>query len=246
MPATLEQSEDIKITIFDPATRYIDSKKFTITYQMFSAPAKEDAFKHSLYQNSAFLKINYFIKNVLDGSLAFTLDQMDELAKYLAEYDNNFMVLPDLDDVTIMETLHRKFSAIVGEYSVISELSLYDHELNLKYNFYYDEDCVYSLPEQEEWTGELGFWDTPWWDRYDILTFDNIAKSVEERDAHVADKETRQSTVEPFDEIDGDILELLKKVKETVEGESDEVPKGELISLDNARQKKTGWKPTVV
>ena len=248
MPATLEQSHTVKIAVFDTRQRYIEQKKFTITYQMFSLPEENDVLKQSKAQNSAYLKIGLFLNNHLDGTLAFTMDDMPMAGKFLSEYDNGFMVLPDLDDVTILEALHRKFSALAGEMTIITKLSLFDEELNLKYNFYYeDEETKYTLPTIDEWLGDLSFWDVPWWDRYDVLTFDNVALDAEERDKHRADEGARAGTYAPLDDIDDDVEAMLKGIKANVDEENQEEAKqGELISLDAARKKKNKWKPTVI
>ena len=248
MPATLEQSHTVKIAVFDTKQRYIEHKKFTITYQMFSLPDDKDVVKQSKAQNSAYLKIGLFLNNHLDGSLAFTMEDMPMAGKFLSEYDNGFLVLPDLDDVTILEALHRKFAALAGEMTIITKLSLYDEDLNLKYNFYYeDEDTKYTLPTINEWIGDLSFWDVPWWDRYDVLTFDNVAEDVEERDKHRSDEAGRLSTYAPLDEIDDDVEAMLKGIKNKFDEENKEEGKqGELISLDAARKKKNKWKPTVI
>lgn len=248
MPATLEQSHTVKIAVFDTKQRYIEQKKFTITYQMFSLPEENDVLKQSKAQNSAYLKIGLFLNNHLDGTLAFTMDDMPMAGKFLSEYDNGFMVLPDLDDVTILEALHRKFSALAGEMTIITKLSLFDEELNLKYNFYYeDEETKYTLPTIDEWLGDLSFWDVPWWDRYDVLTFDNVAQDAEELDKHRADEAGRLSTYAPLDDIDDDVEAMLKGIKAKVdEDNKEEAKQGELISLDAARKKKNKWKPTVI
>jgi hypothetical protein len=248
MPATLEQSHSVKIAVFDTAQRYIEHKRFIITYQMFSLPEENDVLKQSKAQNSAYLKIGLFLNNHLDGSLAFTMEDMPMAGKFLSEYDNGFLVLPDLDDVTILEALHRKFTALAGEMTIITKLSLYDDDLNLKYNFYYEEEeTKYTLPTIKDWVGDLSFWDVPWWDRYDVLTFDNFAQDEAERDAHRADVEARATTYAPLEQIDDDVEAMLKGIRKKVDEEQEEeVKQGELISLDAARNKKNKWKPTVI
>lgn len=245
MPSTLEQKLSFKLTLIDSQMRFFDSKEFNLTYQMFSMPADDDVLAQSKYQNSAFLKINYFVKDVLDGSLAFTMDEMDLASKFLSEFDNNFLVLPDLDDVTLLQAIHSKLSVIAGERTLISDLKLEDCSLGLSYNFFLDEDTVYtSLPSQQEWLGELSFWDEPWWSRYDVLTFDNVATDAEERDAHKADKDQRESIVQPLLDIDDSVDELLAKVQKQLDNAEHEP--AELISLDSVRKKKSKWTPTIV
>lgn len=246
MPSTLEQTLSFRLTVIDSEMRYIENKEFKLTFQMFSMPTLDDVIAHSKYQNAAYLKINYFVSNVLDGSLAFTMTEMEMASKFLADFDNNFLVLPDLDDVTLLQALHRKLSVIAGEYTVISDLKLQDVSAGLTYNFFLDDEVIYSsLYTQQEWLGELAFWDEPWWDRYDVLTFDNVAVDKEELEKHRADTESRELVSQPLRDIDDQVEELLNNAQRKLNGEDDAEP-AELISLDSARKKKTKWQPTVI
>lgn len=248
MASTLEQTHQIKLTLVDSANRIIDAKDYDITYQMFSLPDDSDVMHQSFYQNSAFLKINYFIISVLDGSLVFRLDDMPLAQKFLSEYDNNFMVLPELDDITILEALHRKFSVIAGANTFVCRVSLTDQLTKVTYHLDFDpeDNVLHSLPTADEWLGELSFWEKAWWDRYDVLTFDNVAADTEERDAHRSDP-SRESLTQPLDAIDDQVSELLESARKQVEGVTEDTKKpGEIISLDTVKKNSTKWKPTVV
>ena len=133
---------------------------------------------------------------------------------------------------------------------MISKISIFNvyEDLNIQYNFYYeDEDTQYTLPTIQDWLGELSFWDKPWWDRYDVMTFDNVALDEAERDAHRDDIEGRAQTFAPLKEIDEDIDAMLSKIKKKYNEENGiEETGGELISLDQMRKKKDKWKPTIV
>lgn len=248
MPATVEQSNTVRIAIFDSNQRYIEQKRITLTYQMFSIKDEADVLKQSRAQNAAYIKIGTFLRGNVDGSVAFTMDDMPMASKFLSEFDNSFMVLPDLDDVTLLEALHRKLSVLAGELSCVTKLQLYDHDLNIKYNFYYeDEDTQYNLPTIDEWLGELSFWEKPWWDRYDVLTFDNVADDIAERDAHREDAENRAHTYRPLDEIDEEINQMMDNMQKAYDEQNGiERPGGELVSLEAVRKKKGKWKPTIV
>ena len=248
MPAILEQSHDIRLTLFDSITRLIQPRKYKITYQMFSLPAESDEDIHSMHQNSAFLKINLFLARLLDESVAFTLTDMYIAEKFLVEYDNNFVVLPDLDDVTLLDCLHRKLQAIAGEMSIVSKVSILDTDTELTYHSFYDDEDegALTLPIAKDWCGELAFWETPWWDRYDVMTFDNIATDIEERDAHRADAD-RASLRAPFDDIDENIKDILKKAKNLIVNEDEHKEDCEVVDLTSARlRKKEKWTPTIV
>jgi hypothetical protein len=220
MTAVLEQSQKIGLTVIDSNARYIENKNFTITYQMFSMASSDDYGNHSQNQNKSFLKVNYFLTAVVDNSVAFVIEDMVHAERFLSDFNNSLMVLPDLDDMTMLECLHRKLQTIAGENTVISKLSLLDHQTGLTYHGFYDDETSYSLPSQQEFCGELSYWEQCWWDRYDILMFDKS------------------------------ISDILEKVRKGLIIDDDEVKvPGEVVSLDQAKaikKKKAKWKPTIV
>ena len=247
MTAVLEQSHQVGLTILDIDARIIETKTYILTYQMFSMATEGDFGLQSINQNKAFLKINTFLNTIIDNSVAFRMEDMLKVDRFLAEYDNNLMVLPDLDDITLMETLHRKLQTIAGEYTCISKLSLKDQDTGLTYHGFFDEDTRYHLPSQKEFAGEMSYWELPWWDRYDVLTFDNFADTQEEIDEHRSNTDLEKLT-DLFDKVDENIEDIINNAKaglivdDTVE---DKKP-GEVVSLDQAKKKKGKWKPTVV
>ena len=93
----------------------------------------------------------------------------------------------------------------------------------------------------------MSYWEFPWWDRYDVLTFDNFADTQEEIDEHRSNTDLEKLT-NLFDKVDENIEDIINNAKaglivdDTVE---DKKP-GEVVSLDQAKKKKRKWKPTVV
>lgn len=250
MTAVLEQTHKVALTLIDATARYIESKDYSITYQMFSMATKDDFGNHSQNQNKAFLKVNYFLTGILDNSVAFALEDMAQAERFLADFNNNLMVLPDLDDMTMLECLQRKMQTIAGEHTVISKISLTDNASGLTYHGFYDEEAAYSLPSQENFCGEMSYWETPWWDRYDVLMFDNIASTQEEIDTHRNSVDVEKLS-EAFDDIDDSISEILDKVKAGIivddDGNITITPKeGKVVEMEQLRKKKAKWKPTIV
>ena len=82
MTAVLEQSTKVSLTVIDSVARYIDSKNYTISYQMFSMATKDDFGNHSENQNKSFLKVNFFLRSVLDNSVAFVLEDMPNAERF--------------------------------------------------------------------------------------------------------------------------------------------------------------------
>ena len=130
MTSVLEQATKINLTVIDSNSRFIESKKYTVTYQMFSIAVSSDVPNHSQHQNSAFLKVNYFLHEVLDNAVAFMLEDMSHAERFLAEFDNHLMVLPDLDDMTLLEVIHRKLQTIAGEHTIINKYGRKDEQDN--------------------------------------------------------------------------------------------------------------------
>jgi hypothetical protein len=250
MTAVLEQSNRVSITLLDNDLRLIDSKRYTVTYQMFSMATEQDFGHESFNQNKSFLKINLFLSTIVDNSVAYRIEDTARVEKMLAEYDNNLMVLPDLDDITLLECLHRKMQAIAGEYTVVSKISLLDHETGLTYHGFYEDDEGYHLPSQEDFAGDMSYWKTPWWDRYDVLTFDNFADSQQEIDDHRSNVELERLT-DLFDDIDDNIDEILNNAKAglIVDDMEESKKPGKVVSLDQAKKdkkRKGKFKPKLV
>jgi len=234
----LNQTHKIKLICVDESARFLDIKNYELSYTMFSIPSEDDLSvdNTSKGQNKSFLKVNYFIKNVLNNSLMYTLEEIEVIERFFADYDNNFLVLPNLAETTLLEAIHSKINVLAGENTYVDQLSLTDADTGIGYDLVTDEDIKYNLPEQKEWMGNLAFWDKPWWRRYDTLTFDNYGESQAEVDIFNQTPEMHSMTQEILDDIDAEVDSLFNKL----DGKT-----GEVIDLAEAKST-TKWNPKVV
>lgn len=241
----LNQTHNIKLLFLDEENRFIDIKNYAIKYSLFSLPGQGDTENDSKQQNKAFLKINFFILSVLNESLVYTISSTELINKFFADYDNNFIVLPTLQEVLLLEAIHCKLSVIIGDSSFIGDLSMEDLDTHLSYTLSFDNfDYEYALPTRKEWLGDLSFWDDSWWERYDISTFDNIAESAEEKEMWLSEGKHAEYLTKDLESIDEHVDALFKKF----EGDTD--TSGEVIDLEQIRRsidkKGNKWKPTIV
>ena len=152
----LNQTHKIRMIVMDSVNKYIDIKNYEIAYTMFSVPAPDDPEQSSKNQNKAFLKVNYFVKSILDGSIVYTPDDLHDVNEVFLNYDNNYVVLPDITDTTLLEALHSKMNVLCGEHTYIDDLSLTDTDVGVGYSMAADsEEITYNLPDQPDWLPEL-------------------------------------------------------------------------------------------
>jgi len=236
----LQQQHRIKMVVVDGQSKMLEIRNFDLNYTMFSLPAKSDNGNSSKNQNKGFLKVNYFIKNMLDNSFVFTSEDLPIVEMFSSGFDNNFLVVPDVTDTTILEALHCKLNVLCGDGTVIDSLVLSDTDTGIGYEVFTDTETAYKLPSAAQWLGELSFWEKPWWERYDVTTFDNYAESAEDlADFRKSEAYNGALSVE-LDEIDQQVDQLFNQIHGKV---------GEVIDLEDLRRnsvKKNSWKPTVV
>ena len=167
----------------------------------------------------------------------------DIIDKFFADYDNNFITLPTMSELSLVECLHCKFNTLCGDYTYVDSVEIIDTFNNLSV-FYLTDDDDYTLPQQDKFAGELAFFEQPWWLRYDTTTFDNFAESQEGLDhwhKEIKTEEFDRMTVCILHDIDDEITRFLSS--------DPDVAKGELISLEEIKEKfkeKEKWKPRLV
>jgi len=207
---------------------------------MFSLPIKgEDMVEVAKNQNKAFLKLNYFIKTILDFSVVYSIDDYDTMRPLIGVYKNNFLTVPDFSEATILELIHAKLSVLCGVSTFIDHMSLKDIDTQIGYDLIPDVSNEYNLPDIEDWNGDLSFHTVPWWMRYDSSTFDGEAKDkkeqVEFRNKMVPDGE--------LNTIDGEIDLLFDEDASSVAVQK----AGEIIDLAAVKKaKKDKWEPKIV
>ena len=199
--------------------------KFSLRTEMDESIAWEDAY---LCQNISFQTITSFIYDQLHQTIIYDLESKADVERAFASHNNNFMILPDLSDITLATTLHSKFNAICNESSFVESVVVEDQVDGLEYNYFADDKDYPALPTIENWLGELSFWDTPWWERRDFSTFDNIAESKEDLDDFLS-QEANQHILE---RMQSPINDLEDQIRSELDKKSDTDAKGEIVEVD--------------
>lgn len=239
----LNQKHNIKLICMDSYSKFIDIKNYELSFSMFSMPLKGDDFiETSKNQNKAFMKVNYFIKTVLDCSISYTVDDTLRMKTIFGEAENNFITLPDFAETTLLEVIHSKLSVLSGKSTFIDQMSLKDIDSNVGYDLIPDPVPAYNLPDKDEWVSKFSFYHTPWWQRYDISTFDDEASDAKElkkfRAAIAAADNGNELSL-----IDGEVNSIFDGDDETSINEI--IKPGEVINLDEIK-KKGKWEPKIV
>jgi hypothetical protein len=242
----LRKTENITLGIIDEQFKRIEMRPFKLTYSLYTTPSDEDESMGAKDQNAAYQKINYMLTDVIDGSFLYTFESAAFANQIMTSYDNNCIALPNVSEITLLESLHSKFNTIAGEYSHVESLEL--HDVNTEQTFVYlqetvDDDIIYDLPSAKGFLGEYLIWDAAWWQRYDVTTSDYYINSEEELEKFkelVDMNDLANVTRTVLDDIDAAINEFF--VDENSEP-------GEVIDLESMKEHIKGkeqWKPTLV
>ena len=241
---SLEKSSQIKLIVLE--NKKVAVRQYEVSFSLLTQASEDlkEMEQLQLEQNISFAKVMCFIELILNGSILITVDSLPYYEKTLCEFSNNYVLLPTLEDNTIISVIMSKFNSIVGANTSVNAVTLADLDDQLKYRLEaFDEDEDDSdLPNIKEWLGDLALNDVPWWDRGDESTWDGIAKSQEEYDA-VKGNPTDEEVDSIFDDIEDSIRTLYKSVHqpETIESNADVIE----VDFQNETKKKK-WKPKLV
>lgn len=235
----LKQKHNIKLICMDSFSKFIDIKNYELSYSMFSLPINgNDILATAKSQNKAFMKVNFFVKSVLDYSIAYTVDDAIRMKQVFGEADNNFITLPDFAETTLLEAIHSKLSMLCGDATFIDQISLKDLETEVGYDLIPEPKPEYNLPDIDEWVSEYSFYAIPWWMRYDLSTYDDEA--ADDKDLEKFRAALAANAVNELSIIDGEVNSLFSE-----NGEALPVEKAELIDLAEVK-KKGKWEPKIV
>lgn len=235
----LEKNSRIRLIVLEN-NRFI-IRHYEISFSMISIKEEGeiDLEKIQVDHNVGFAKAMCFIDAILNDSILLTPEHVSLYEKTLCEFDNNFVLVPDTSDVTLINVIQRKLSAVVGNDSEVTNVVLYDVDDQLKYKLdvFEQNSDDNDLPSISEFVGNLHLGNSPWWDRHDETTWDGAAKSQEECD-ELRNKEA-DDTPSLFEEIEESIRTLYNTATNT----------GEIIEVDFSEEHKKKikkWKPTVI
>lgn len=217
--------------------RQLLPRRLEISYQMFteSDDDDEDIMKDmSDAHNLSFLSVDLFMA-MIDHSIVTDIDNLPIVDQWTDDYfDNNVIVLPELIEGELLAALHRKLNVITHKSTVIPLVQIKDMDENLTFSLGLSDVDTRILPEQDEWLGEYPYWETAWWNRNDISTYDNFAETKREWTAWKKEQPR-------LDQIAQEPLRMLSKSINNITGP------GELIEIDfKEKSKAKAWTPRVV
>lgn len=244
---SLEKTSRVKLMVLE--NKKFAVREYEISFSLITPISEADrpVSELQLDQNISFAKVICFIDAVFNNSILITHENMKQYEQTLCEYSNNFVLLPDVADTTIIHAIYNKLSSIVSEMTQVTSVTLTDLDDHLKYrlDIYEEEDESEELPTITEWLGELAFNDKPWWKRSDETTWDGVAKSQEELEAVRNNKPEETEEASMFEEIEESIVTLFKTIEKEANGEI----AGEIIEVDfnqEPKKKTKKWKPTII
>jgi len=162
-------------------TKLLEPKTIEIRFSLRTENDDPDEILQSqINHNISYAKIRLFLESVLPNTMICSANDLEEALQLSAELENNLMVLPDCGESIVAAALHHKLNAICKDLTFMDELVLYEPEQDITYRYLLtDDELDISLPSGG-WLGELSYWDDPWWERDDCLTFDNVAANKKE------------------------------------------------------------------
>jgi len=252
---TMEKTMPLDLIVFDELLNQITPIRYEICFSIRTDAengSTEEILEAHLNQNISFAKVLSFLDGILEHSICVTPYHPN--FKFIKEqgYSNNILMLPDVNESTILNCLHSKISNIIHDNTYVESLSLTDLINNISYNYINvvdEEDTVITyndLPTTEEWLPEFSHWDEPWWFRDDVLTMDDNEDSAEGLAEWkiLAEQNNFQSQYrELFQDIESSVRDAIKKI-DASKGNTDT---GELVEVDfKKKTRKPSWTPTVV
>lgn len=246
----LKKKVEFDVVFVASTHNLVEPKRFIVEYTLYTMPGDDDenGTQSAIEQNCAFQKINFLLRDLVDGSLVYDLANRDLVEALMSKYDNNILSLPVVSEISLIEALHSKMNVLAGENSFVDSVELYDVLQEQSYVYVHDDpdDVSYMyLPDAKTLLGEFPYWPECWWSRYDSTTHDNYSESEEEHKEWLKEAERTELAklaVFPLQDIDDTVIKMFDKETES-EGE------GELISIDDVKkqiQGKEPWTPTLV
>lgn len=177
----MEKKINAGIIIYHGSPKMLEPKTVEIKFSLRTENDDPDDITQSqIDHNISYAKIRLFLETVLQNTLVCSARDLDEALLMSTDMENNLMVLPDCGESTLSAALHHKLNSICKQNTFMDEITLYEPSQDITYRFLLtDDELDISLPSGQ-WLGEMSFWDDPWWERDDCLTFDNVAGNKKE------------------------------------------------------------------
>lgn len=217
----MEKKVSVGILLYQGTpTRLLEPKTIQIKFSLRTENDDSDNLIQSqIDHNISYAKIRLFLDSILPNTMICSANDLAEAINLSAELENNLMVLPDCGESIIVAALHHKLNAICKDLTYMEEIVLYEPEQDITYRYLLtDDEFDVSLPSGS-WLGELSFWNDPWWERDDCLTFDNTANTKTELKTFEEQKIMHEyNSRETFTNLENEIAKMF----ESLDNESEE------------------------
>lgn len=250
---TVEKSLRLRLIYLDNHNHILDPRVFQLKFNLITEVDQDhELLDAQLGQNVSLAKITLFVESFLNNSLAVDVDDKDRMYGHFAEFQNNYITLPDFTESTLLETLHAKFNTVCKKNTRVEFLQLLDLESEINFTLFNNAAQDHQLPTQDEWMGPLSYWADPWWYRSDASTYDNAAVSESELSEWRLNESLSDSTYRTvFDDIENSITQSFQEAMQDA-GVIPRTERGQLIEVDfvnsqsQSTAKKERWKPTLI
>jgi len=173
----------VKLNLTFKAIRVLDNRLIPTTWKIHTEVIYDEEAQESVdfdvEVKTTIGKINYWLDNLVSGSLIFSRDNdwpymsfFDEDGRCTA--GNVVTITPeDPTDDHLAEIIHSKFNAFGGDHIQFGIVEL-ESDDTTGLSFMFTGDGQMNLPFMEEWVGPHAYFDRPWWARDDGSTYDVI------------------------------------------------------------------------
>ena len=243
---TVSKTIPFKGIVLDDHSKTIKAVLYELSFTLRTEQSSDVTYDQAyIYQNISFSTISSFIYEQLHQTVMYDLESKTQAENIFSPYDNNFMILPTINEACLISCLHAKLNTICHDSSIVEMVKLKEMDETLSYEMFSDDLQYDSLPNIKTWLGEFSVWETPWWFRKDFSTYDNFLPNKKEYDLFFenTDRDSVNDKMSaPIRDIEGQIIGEL--AKEHLDGDNPEViEKGKLIEVDFAKK---NFKPKLV
>lgn len=221
---------------------YIQPYSFTVKWKL-SARGEEyddDINELAVSQNVSMHKIEHFVTNYLNHAIWFDETGIGMANAVLPSTENLLLITPDANFTCLGLCLYAKLNSLCSNSIVVTELYLEDTRINQSFEYSdLDGEMPIQLPTQLEFMGENSIWESPWWERDDLFTYDSRVENSEDL------AETRENVQKAIARIQDDFQIIEDQVRGMLNPQEGE--EAEVIEVDFSKlTSKEEWKPKLV
>ena len=222
----------------------IECRNIEVSFTMITdTDLYEDGVLAQMDQGISYSKCMYFLTEVLNDSIVYDYERSADVHRYLAQFENNLAVVPDISDGTLVALIMAKLSSLCKPNTFVDTVEITDCDDGVGYELMCTDANELSgtdLPDKDMWMGKLSFWDAPWWYRDDASTWDASAETEDElRKWRVENKERQLNGSDTIHNVALNEIERQLKSKFRQLSVSVGTPEtsGELIEVDFGKRK---------